>query len=230
MNYIICLKWGKKYSAEYVNKLYDMTQRHCTIKHQFVCFTEDKTDINPNIIIHKLPKFNLEGWWFKPYFFSKDLPLQGTILYFDLDVIVFRNIDKLFSYKPGSFCIIRDFNRNIRKDFDRFNSSVFRLQTGMYDNIWQSFFANTVHHVQRNRGDQDWMYRHIKNFSFWPDEWIQSYKWEMRDRRDLAIFEGKRNFVNDAPPKILSDTSVAVFHGEPNPGNANDTWVKEHWG
>ena len=124
-----------------------MTQRHCTIKHQFVCFTEDKTDINPNIIIHKLPKFNLEGWWFKPYFFSKDLPLQGTILYFDLDVIVFRNIDKLFSYKPGSFCIIRDFNRNIRKDFDRFNSSVFRLQTGMYDNIWQSFFANTVHHL-----------------------------------------------------------------------------------
>lgn len=229
MNYIVCLKWGKKYSAEYVNKLYYMTQRHCKVPHEFVCFTEDKVGIDPAITIQKLPSFNVEGWWYKPYFFSKDIPLQGTILYFDLDVIVFRNIDNLFTYKPGAFCIIRDFNRSIRKDFDRFNSSVFRLQTGMYDNVWQSFINNTVHHVQRNRGDQDWMYKNIRNFTFWPDEWIQSYKWEMRDRRDLSIFQGKRNFVNDNPPKILNETSVAVFHGEPNPGNANDTWVKENW-
>jgi hypothetical protein len=206
-----------------------MTQRHCKVPHEFVCFTEDKVGIDPAITIQKLPSFNVEGWWYKPYFFSKDIPLQGTILYFDLDVIVFRNIDNLFTYKPGAFCIIRDFNRSIRKDFDRFNSSVFRLQTGMYDNVWQSFINNTVHHVQRNRGDQDWMYKNIRNFTFWPDEWIQSYKWEMRDRRDLSIFQGKRNFVNDNPPKILNETSVAVFHGEPNPGNANDTWVKDNW-
>ena len=33
------------------------------------------------------------------------------MLYLDLDVIVFENIDKLFTYAPGHFCIIRDFNR-----------------------------------------------------------------------------------------------------------------------
>ena len=26
--------------------------------------------------------------------------LQGNILYFDLDIIVFRNIDELFTYNP----------------------------------------------------------------------------------------------------------------------------------
>ena len=84
--------------------------------------------------------------------------------------------------------------------------------------------------MQKNRGDQDWMYRNIRNFTFWPDDWIQSYKWEMRDRRDLQLNKGKRNFIVDAPPKIKDDCSVAVFHGEPNPVDANDSWVRKHWG
>ena len=36
-NYILCLKHGVKYSPEYVNKLYSMTQKHCNVKHQFYC-------------------------------------------------------------------------------------------------------------------------------------------------------------------------------------------------
>ena len=230
MNYIICLKWGKKYSAEYVNKLYAMTQRNCTVPHQFICFTENRKDIDKEIKTINLPTLNLDGWWFKPWFFSKDLPIQGTLLYFDLDVIVFRNIDKLFTYKPKQFCIIRDFNRSIRPQFDRVNSSVFRLETGMFDPIWKQFENDPKLHMQKNRGDQDWMYKNIRNFSYWPDEWIQSYKWEMRDRRDLAIHKGKRNFIVDSPPKVLDDCSVAVFHGEPNPLDANDTWVRNNWG
>ena len=177
----------------------------------------------------QLPTMNLDGWWFKPWFFSKDMPIQGTMLYFDLDVIVFRNIDKLFTHKPKQFCIIRDFNRSIRHNFDKINSSVFRLETGMFDPIWQQFKNDPKMHMQKNRGDQDWMYKNIRNFSYWPDEWIQSYKWEMRDRRELSVLNGKRNFIVDAPPKILNDCSVAVFHGEPNPLDANDSWVKKNW-
>ena len=32
-NFIVCLKHGTKYSSEYVNKLYNMVKRHCTIPH-----------------------------------------------------------------------------------------------------------------------------------------------------------------------------------------------------
>ncbi len=206
-----------------------MTQRHCNIPHQFICFTENRKDIDKEITTMQLPTMNLDGWWFKPWFFSKDMPIQGTMLYFDLDVIVFRNIDKLFTHKPKQFCIIRDFNRSIRHNFDKINSSVFRLETGMFDPIWQQFKNDPKMHMQKNRGDQDWMYKNIRNFSYWPDEWIQSYKWEMRDRRELSVLNGKRNFIVDAPPKILNDCSVAVFHGEPNPLDANDSWVKKNW-
>ena len=229
MNYIICLKWGKKYSAEYVNKLYAMTQRHCKVPHQFICFTESRKDIDKEIKTINLPTINLDGWWFKPWFFSKDLPIQGTMLYFDLDVIVFRNIDKLFEYKPKQFCIIRDFNRSIRPGFDRINSSVFRLETGMFDPIWKQFENDPKLHMQKNRGDQDWMYKNIRNFSYWPDEWIQSYKWEMRGKPEMTRINGVRNFAIPGAPKILPQTSVAVFHGEPHPHQCEDNWVIENW-
>ena len=85
--YILCLKHGQKYSADYVNKLYNMTQRHCTLEHEFVCITEDPAYLLPGIQTIPLPK-GLDGWWNKPYMFSKDLPINGTILYLDLDVVI----------------------------------------------------------------------------------------------------------------------------------------------
>ena len=68
-NYILCLKHGTKYNAEYVNKLYNMTKRHCTVDYTFVCLTEDPTNLDPNILVVPLPN-NLQGWWCKPYIYS----------------------------------------------------------------------------------------------------------------------------------------------------------------
>ena len=34
-NYIACLKHGTKYSPEYVNVIYNMVRRHCTIDYKF---------------------------------------------------------------------------------------------------------------------------------------------------------------------------------------------------
>jgi len=231
-NYIACLKWGDKYSSEYVNKLYNMTRRHCTVEYDFVCFTEDTKGLDKQIITFDLPKLKADGWWYKPMFVGADLPIKGTLLFIDLDVIIFQNINKLFSFEPGKFVICRDFNRSIRQKWDRMNSSVFRTPIGKYDDKWQQFKKNTQSEVTRFRGDQDWMFRNIRDHTFWPDEWIMSYKWEMRDRRDLKIdnHTRKRNFTIDAPPKINKNTSIAVFHGDPNPSEANDSWVKAHWG
>ena len=229
-NYVACLKWGTKYNAEYVNKLYNMVNRNITIPYKFVCFTEDPKGIDSNIKTYPLPKIQADGWWYKPMFVGADLPINGTLLFLDLDVIVFNNIDKLFTCAPKKFNIIRDFNRTQRPTWTHMNSSVFRVEIGQYDNFWQQFKRNPRTETLRLRGDQDWMYKHIKDHVFWPDEWIMSYKWEMRDRRDLKLDERrKRNFTIDAPPKIHPDTCIAVFHGEPNPADANDSWVKENW-
>ena len=69
-NYVVCLKYGDKYSAEYVNRLYNMVKRNLTITYEFVCFTENSKGIDPHIRIEPLPGLPVTGWWFKPMFFK----------------------------------------------------------------------------------------------------------------------------------------------------------------
>lgn len=232
-NYIVCLKHGTKYDHTYVNNLYNMTKRHCTIPFEFVCFTDDIRGLDPRIKTITLEQIGVYGWWYKPIFFNKNFPLKGNILYFDLDVVIFKNIDQLFTYNPDSFCICRDFNRSLRSDWNRMNSSVFKLRTGAFPHVYDEFMENAAMNMRRFHGDQDWIYEMMKDrqkeWAFWPDQWIMSYKWEMRDRADLDKINGIRNFKQRKTPQVLPKTFVAVFHGEPHPHQVEDDWVKENW-
>jgi hypothetical protein len=233
MNYVVCLKYGNKYSAEYVNKLYSMVKRNLTVPFEFVCYTEDSSDIDSDIRVEPIQIIpGVSGWWYKPMFFNPNLGLKGTILFFDLDVIIFNNIDNLFSYEAGKFCIIRDFNRHVIKNYNKFNSSIFRLTTNMHQHVYTDFIKNPNAQIKRFQGDQDWLRASIKEgtYTYWPDEWIQSYKWEMRNKpRFDNSPRGQRDFETTGDPVIKDETSVAVFHGDPNPHNCKDQWVINNW-
>ena len=228
--WFVCLKHGSKYSADYVNKLHNMFDRNCTLPVKFACFTEDTTGIDSNIECFPLPNLKVNGWWYKPMFFDPNLPISGTMLYCDLDVIIFNNIDKFFTYRPGNFCILRDFNRYLRKDWKKFNSSIFRLDVGMQSHVYRNFVSDPITNSRRFHGDQDWIYDQVKeDWNYYPDKWAQSYKWEMRGRPTMTKINGKRNWEKPGVPDIHPDTSVAVFHGDPNPADCIDDWPKEHW-
>ena len=93
-NYVVCLKHGDKYSAEYVNILHNMVQRHTTIPINFVCFTENAQGIDPGIEIRPIPVHpEIKGWWYKPMFFNPGLGLNGTMLYMDLDICLLYTSD-----------------------------------------------------------------------------------------------------------------------------------------
>ena len=209
-----------------------MVERNLSLPYTFVCFTDDISGIDSNIQCEPLPNLPVNGWWYKPVFFDPDFILKGTILFLDLDLIIFRNINDLFTYQPNKFCIIRDFNRATIRNFTRMNSSVFRLQTGQHRSVYDNFVKEPLQTSRRFHGDQDWIFNQVKkDFVFWPDEWIQSYKWEMRGRplmtRDPQT--GKRNFKEPGEPRVLDDTRIAVFHGEPNPQDCKDPWVVQNW-
>lgn len=232
MKYVVCLKHGSKYSAEYVNTLFNMVQRNLTIPHKFVCFTEDTTGIDTRIETMPLPNIGkVGGWWYKPMFFNPDIGLEGTMLFMDLDVVVFRNINNLFEYEQGKFCIIRDFNRYVVPQWNKMNSSVFRLEAGQHSKVYTNYIKDPESVTRKYFGDQDWIFSQItKDFYYWPTSWIQSYKWEMRGKPAMTRDKnGHRNFEKPGVPKILPDTSIAVFHGEPNPHNCIDPWCKENW-
>ncbi len=230
MNHIVCVKWGNKYISQYANILYNMVKRHTTVPFEFHCITDDIKGLDPHIKTIKLPNDPwIKTWWSKLWMFGGHFPLQGNILYFDLDVIVFKNIDELFNYNPDKFMIIRDFNRCRIKDWKLCNSSVMRWKTGTVNYLWDDFVSKPNVVMGDNHGDQDWITKRAKqDINHWPDDWIRSYKWEMIGYKDTKARRGPK-LIFDRPPKIIEANKVAVFHGEPKPFNCGDAFVEENW-
>jgi len=231
-NYVLCLKHGDKYSAKYVNTLYSMVKRNLTIPFTMVCLTDNIDGIDKDIMCLNLPK-ELTGWWCKPYMYSADLPLakDSTILYMDLDVVISGNLNKLFDYEPNDWCVIRDFTRAMQPNWQKYNSSVIRFKLGQLDHVWSRFIEDPQKVIRSHFGDQDWLYTVAKDTAkCWPDEWIRSWKWEIRNDRALQSGpKGSRKFhkIEDVVPP--SECCICVFHGDPNPHNCDDPWVRNNW-
>ena len=231
MNHVVCVKWGNKYISKYANVLHDMVKRNTTVPYEFHCITEDTNQLDSHINVIDLPKDPwIKTWWSKLWMFSPEFPLKGNVLFFDLDVIVHKNIDELFTYDPGNFMIIRDFNRCRVPQWKLSNSSVMRWTPGKLDYLWNEFKQNPSQVMQQNHGDQDWITKRAKkDINHWPDDWIQSYKWEMIGLKDTKLLtkDGRKFFRT--PAKVTEHNKVAVFHGEPKPFNCADQWVVDNW-
>jgi len=231
INHVICVKWGNKYIPKYANTLKNMVNRHTTVPYQFHCLTDDPSGLDSDINVIKLPKDPwIKTWWSKLWMFSPDLPLKGNILFFDLDVVIFKNIDDLFNHNPGKFNIIRDFNRCRVPDWKQSNSSCMRWEAGTMDYLYNNFVTNYQRIMQQNWGDQDWIMKEAKaDINWWPDEWIRSYKWEMIGLKDTKLLTKDGRSYFRKPVDINPGNCVAVFHGKPNPMECADEWVIENW-
>ena len=216
-----CVCYGNKYSIEYVQKLYNMVQRHTTLEHNFFIFTDNmEMEIDGHVNIRTFPMVNLQGWWNKMQLFHPGI-LEGTTLYMDLDVVITDNIDCFFTYEPeADFVGMNDFN----PDTKIFNSSVFRFEPeAMKDKLWQPFIDDRENWLKL-AGDQnvisDIILKHKETRSF-PDSWTQSYKWY--DRSGTRYHKGKWTFEHNG------ESLVTVFHGQPNPHESEQEWVKNNW-
>ena len=228
---VICVKHGTKYTSLHVNRLYNMVKRHLTIPHRFVCFTENPTDINPNINIVKLPyNSSISGWWWKTYIFCKDHFNNFDInLYFDLDMVIVKNIDKLITYKQGRFIGLEDVGR-VFGNKGKLGSAVMRWQDHTYSNIWNTFIPNPDIAKKYPTGDQAYIWDLQKsNIEFFPTKWIMSYKWEVRSTKELTRVNKRWVFSKIRNPEIDNETSVLAFHGTPSLEDVQDKIIVENW-
>ena len=101
---------------------------------------------------------------------------------------------------------------------------------GTQHHIYDQFVSNPKE-AQRLAGDQDWIWKLSKDrMKFWPKDWIQSYKWEIRKREELTMINGRRAFNqvrNDV--HVHPDCCVTVFHGDPKPEDVKDKFVVDNW-
>ena len=236
--HVICMKWGRKYGPEYVNRLYAMVRRHLRGDFHFICLTDDASGIRPEVQCLPIPTLQLpagipERGWNKLATFSADLHgLRGTALFLDVDVVVVGPLDEFFT-KPGEFLIIHDYKRPWRITG---NSSVYRFELGAHADVLD-YFRSHVQQIRQNfRNEQaylsDFLHRQGR-LAYWPQDWCPSFKYH-------SIPPWPRNYW--AAPSVPAGARVVIFHGECNPPDAlagrrnrrfrfirPATWVAEHW-
>jgi len=127
-----CVYYGDKYKIEYVEKLYNMVQRHTTLPHNFICFTDStiiqrrlkRTLPGHKIIFRQFHRHDFKGWFNKLQLFSPEAELIGNTLYMDLDIVILDNIDCFFTCgKDHNFVGMNDFNPTS----GQFNSSIMKF-------------------------------------------------------------------------------------------------------
>jgi hypothetical protein len=89
MNVIFVL-WGTKYNRSHVEDLYNQLKQYGP-QETYYCFTDQHLNIPGIQDINIDPNLHLHGVWNKLYMFSKDFPVKGRLMFFDLDTIIQGN-------------------------------------------------------------------------------------------------------------------------------------------
>lgn len=239
--HIVCLKWGDKYPAEYVNRLYRMVAKHCSLSFQFHCMTEDNQGLGDNInVLDLIIEPGLKGWWYKLQLFKPDFyGLSGQVVFLDLDVVITDSIDELLTYAANDFVIIKDLQKG-----KIYNSSVFKFKLGTQTHVWERFVSDKEAIMARMHGDQDWISECVDNATLWPKGSVVSFKKECNSRAKRSyglIGNGLRYFGflqakgHAIPP---AESKIVYFHGKPDPDDVafsafgmwkHAPWIGEQW-
>lgn len=239
-HYVLAMKWGTKYPALFVNRLYAMLRRNLTLPFELVCLTDDPAGIDPAVRCLPLPPLDLppglpERGWRKLTVFG-DLGLSGTALFLDLDVVILRNIDHFFSHRADDrrrLYIIKDFKKRWRITG---NSSVFRFELNAFPDLLPHFRHHFDDIRAAHRHEQSFLsaYLHGRDqLRYWPAGWCQSYKYH-------ALYPPPLDWL--LPPR-RPDCDILIFHGEINPDRAivggggkwyrhvkPAPWLADYWG
>ena len=209
---IVCvLKSGGDFTAEYVRRLRNMVQKHTTISHDFICFTDIDIDIEGCINIPL--QNNFPGCWAKVEMFRPKLIKAKRIIYFDLDTVILGSIDDVLSINSDLVALKPWNKKNLDKGM--FASGMMSWKNdGTFTYIYSQFNKKLI--KEYPSGDQEYMSKKIKEkggeFSF-----FQSL---VKD-----IYSYKRNCRPNKP----SNARIVCFHGKPRPHECPDRWVKNNW-
>lgn len=217
MIHCICIKWGSKFSPEYVNKLFRGISRNTSKEFLFTCYTDNTDGIIKEVKCKSIPYFTGD-WYSKIGLYNEELyNAEDQIFFFDLDTVIVGNMNEIFSY-TGNFIIVRDFYRK-----DGFQSCFMSWRPHAVNHMWK----NITREYKSRVGDQGWPEEQYPNADLWQEQYpekVISYKVHI-------LNNGKQpntNFTKHGG--TLETASVVCFHGRPLPQDvANLNWMKEHW-
>lgn len=229
---IICVHVGNKYTNDYVEKLYHSCSRNSNKDFTFTVLHDNKKyQLNEHniryVTVEPMSFLGLHNmWWYKMQAFRNDVAIAEQNLLLDLDIVIINNIDKFWEYNNDKFVIIQDFNRHWFPNYKRSNSSIVKFTPGIANDIFNEYFINSIQHVRKFRGDQDYFDEYVKDKVCWPKKWAMSWKWEVYNG---GMVESNSNKYYKNVTTIEDETSMLVFHGKPDPHEVQEDIVKLNW-
>jgi len=240
---VLCIKWGRKYGPDYVNKLHSMVSRHLSRPFRFVCLTDDADGIAPGIEVKPIPAVGFEEFdqrkpwtfghgWLKLTSFADPLyDLSGRTLFLDLDIVIVDSLDPFFD-QPGEFIVIREWD----KADGTGNTSCYLYTIGAHTDALEHLKQRYPRSIAEVRNEQEYITGYLGRqgkVSYWPEGWCVTFKRHCMRRGLMGWFK---------PPVIPPGARIIAFHGKPNPPDAiagvsgkwyrrvlPTQWVADHW-
>jgi len=214
---IVCINWGTKYGAPYINRLYQMVKANITPPFRFVCFTDSRDGVSPEVDCFDLPEMpgfmpkNTIGQWPKSRLWAPVLgDLQGPFLFIDLDVVITGSLDVFFDFGAPEDVVLA---RNAAKPMHKLGqTSIYRMPVGALESLQEKFAADPQAVADKYRFEQHFVTKNAPGgVKFWPRRWVRHFRIECIPRFPLNYFFDSR------PPK---GARVIIFAGALNPPDA----------
>jgi hypothetical protein len=220
MKQVVCMKWGAKYPASFVNKLYGMVARNITGPFRFVCLTDDPNGVRREVECMACPELDINYPeknypWRKVTLWNKELPgMSGDWLFIDLDVVITGSIDTFFEYLPEKTFIVMVNWTQPGQGIG--NTSVYRFRVGSHPYLLQDLLAGPKAIFERFPNSQTYISKSIQQISYWPDDWCILFKVQCVPPMPLRWWK---------TPALPKGAKIVCFPGDPNPDDA----LAGHW-
>ncbi|MEL6167039.1 MAG: glycosyl transferase [Pseudomonadota bacterium] len=214
---IVCINWGTKYGAPYINRLYAMVARHTTPPFTFTAITDTTEGVRPEVRCVDLPPMpaadpkDTPGKWPKARLWAPELAgLIGPVLFLDLDIVITGSLDPFFGFGDPDDVVLA---RNAAKPFQRAGqTSIYRFPVGGLVPLYEAFRKDAQGIADRYRYEQFYVTKRSPNgVKFWPRRWVRHFRIE-------CIPPFPLNLV--IPPWLPKGARAIIFAGKLNPPDA----------
>ena len=227
-------KWKPKpgyhstFTGQHVNILARMVRRRYAKPHRFICYTDDETGIDPNLVDAReiwtdyadLADFaRASASCFRRLkMFSRDAAewLGERIVMMDLDVVIVGDLTRLLD-RPEDFVI-----NTGAVPFMPYNGSLMLFTAGARPRLWEDFhpveslaFARSL---RQPHSDDGWIGAKLgpNEARFTPEDGVYDFRNHIRGKRD------------DLPDNAV----MVIFHGKEDPDGPvaqSYDWVRENY-
>ena len=218
MDNIICVKWGDKYSADYVNNLYEMVKRYYPSSFRFICYTDDSTDLHCET---KVIESDLEGWWLKLE--CLNLYRGETNILLDLDIAILNPLERLHSVKTRTVSVLYSswkegyLQPRAREMFPTlYNSSVMKWHGTQGLDIYNYFCKHKQAILFKYQGIDRFLFNEPVDVDTLPTGIAYSY------------WKGVRYGKDTTPEKLRDDYEICIVNHNPKPHEI-DGWIQDYW-